>query len=41
MSSAEDLFDLFWARLDALPEIVVPQCNWITYVTAGLGYRFD
>jgi len=33
-------FRLFWARIDALPEIVSPQNRWAGYVTRELGYAF-
>ncbi|WP_282942420.1 NUDIX domain-containing protein [Paenibacillus sp. RC67] len=33
-------FQLFWAPLDQLPEIVAPQQQWVTYVTRQLKYAF-
>ncbi|WP_051620945.1 NUDIX domain-containing protein [Paenibacillus sp. UNC451MF] len=34
------LFQLFWAPMDSLPEIVAPQQQWVTYVTNELKYNF-
>jgi hypothetical protein len=33
-------FQLFWARLDDLPELVAPQQAWVDFVRSELGYRF-
>ena len=34
-------FEPFWARMDALPEIVDTQQQWLDFVTGALGYRFS
>lgn len=35
------VFKLFWAPLNALPEIVEPQKRWLDYVRYDLGYCFE
>jgi 8-oxo-dGTP pyrophosphatase MutT (NUDIX family) len=34
------LFQLFWAPLDTLPDVVEPQRAWLDFATTTLGYSF-